>query len=365
MQDSPASQRQAPASTPTGSGQPAPLVGIARLAAAAPKEGEKNDVEYFRLPVRSVLNRVESTRVGFEWSINPYRGCEFGCGYCYARYTHTYMNLDPTAFENKIYVKEEAARALRRDLTPRKVLGTHIAIGAATDPYQPAEKEFGVTRAILETLLEFSRTLPEDQSLELSITTKSNLILRDLDLLKEISERNRLHVNVSIITLNNRLARTLEPRAPRPDLRLETVRQLNAAGIPAGIFAMPILPGITDDPGDLEALCSAAASVNAQWLLSAVVFLTSSSQSSFFPQLEQNFPRLARRYRLWYRRNAYAPERYRNQVSALMHRLRGKYQLSARHPAPPPSRTEPLTPVQPLHLLASPTATQLAIPFAS
>ncbi len=308
MNDSSASQRQAPASTPTGSGQPAPLVGIARLAAAAPREREKNDVEYFRLPVRTVLNRVESTRVGFEWSINPYRGCEFGCGYCYARYTHTYMDLDPTAFENKIYVKEEAARALRRDLTPRKVLGTHIAIGAATDPYQPAEKEFEVTRAILETLLEFSRTLPEDQSLELSLTTKSNLILRDLDLLKEISERNRLHVNVSIITLNARLARALEPRAPRPDLRLETVRRLNDAGISAGIFLCPVLPGITDSEGDLEAVASASAAVNAQWLITNVVFLMQSSQASFFPFLQRNFPRLMRRYRLWYRRNGYAPE---------------------------------------------------------
>ncbi|MFQ5696434.1 MAG: hypothetical protein ACE5HB_10630, partial [Terriglobia bacterium] len=134
-----------------------PLVGIARLAASAPREREGKGVEYFRLATRTVLNRVVSRRVGFEWSINPYRGCEFGCQYCYARYTHEYMELGPEEFERKIYVKDDAARHLRAELTSERVLGTHIAVGAATDPYQPAERRFGVTRAVLETLLEFAR----------------------------------------------------------------------------------------------------------------------------------------------------------------------------------------------------------------
>ena len=359
-------QRAATDPGPTGNPKSGPLVGIARLAATAPRAGQGKDVEFFRLPVHSVLNRVRSNRVGFEWSINPYRGCEFGCGYCYARYTHTYMELDTETFQNKIYVKEDAARALRRDLRTKKVLGTHIAIGTATDPYQPAEKQFEVTRSILETLLNFSRALPEGHGLDLSITTKSNFILRDLDLLKEIAQRNRLVVNMSIITINGRLARALEPRAPRPDLRLEAVRQLNEAGIPAGVFIMPILPGITDNPGDLEVLCSAAASVNARWLMSGVVFLMSSSQRTFFPLLEQKFPRIALRYRLWYRKHAYAPDHYRKQIRMLMRRLRAKYRLNSYHPggaagystvAPPASNT--------LSLFTNPNATQLAIPFAS
>ena len=125
------------------------LVGIARMAASAPREAEKRQVEYYRLPVRSILNRVTSERVGFLWSINPYRGCEFGCQYCYARYTHEYMELAPTEFERKIYVKDNAARRLLADLSPEKIIGQHIAIGTATDPYQPAERMFGVTREIL------------------------------------------------------------------------------------------------------------------------------------------------------------------------------------------------------------------------
>jgi len=289
-------------------------------------------VDYYRLPVRSLLNRVDSRRVGFAWSINPYRGCEFGCQYCYARYTHEYMELAPTDFENKIYVKAEAARRLRRDLTAEKVLGEHIAIGAATDPYQPAERRFGVTRSILETLLEFAETLPSRGGLSLSITTKSNLVTRDTDLLKQLSERNRLFVNLSVTTLNPRLARVVEPRAPRPDLRLEAVRQLNEAGVAAGVFVCPILPGLTDRARDLEALVAAAAQARACYLCANVVFLMPSAQKKFFPFLEEKFPRLLKQYRKWYARRAYAPEAYRKEISARMSRLRARYGLSGRWP---------------------------------
>ncbi|MCH6553345.1 MAG: radical SAM protein [Acidobacteria bacterium] len=336
-------------------------MGIARLAAAAPREAAKNEVEYFRLRVRTVLNRVDSRRVGFGWSINPYRGCEFGCQYCYARYTHTYMELDPTQFENKIYVKAEAARILRRDLTPEKVLGEHIAIGAATDPYQPAERQFGVTRAILETLLEFSRTLPSG-GLSLSITTKSNLVLRDLDLLRELAGCSQLQINVSVGTLNARLARALEPRAPRPDLRLETVRQLAQAGITTGVFAMPILPGLTDKPAELEALVAAAADARAHYLCAGVAFLMPSSQRTFFPFLERKFPRLVKQYHTWYRRNGYAPQSYRKEISTLMAGLRRKYRLPSHPPDGGIRSTQ--DPAAPLPNYSALTA-QLAIPFAS
>ncbi len=336
-------------------GSPTPI-GIARLAASAPLEQVGKEVEYFRLPVRSLLNRVQSDRVGFMWSINPYRGCEFGCQYCYARYTHEYLGLDPTEFEQKIYVKAEAARLLRRDLTPEKVLGEHIAIGAATDPYQPAERRFGVTRAVLETLLEFSQTLPGEGGLRLSLTTKSDLVLRDIPLLLKLSRRNTLHVNLSITTLHPRLARALEPRAPRPDLRLETVRQLNQAGISAGVFACPVLPGITDKPSDLEALVAAAARAGARYLCSNVVFLMPSSQRTFFPFLQEKFPRLLKQYRKWFVRSGYAPENYRREISALMGRLRAKHGLAGRWPdeAHVPDYSA---------LAAVPP--QLALPFAS
>ena len=332
-----------------------PFVGIARLAASSPLELERNQVEYFRLPVRSVLNRVDSRRVGFAWSINPYRGCEFGCHYCYARYTHEYMELDARQFETKIYVKEDAARLLRRELTPEKVLGEHIALGAATDPYQPAERRFGVTRAILETLLDFAR---EFDGLSLSITTKSDLVLRDVVLLRELARCSSLHINLSVTTLNPRLARALEPRAPRPDLRLEAVRQLNQAGVPAGVFATPILPGITDKPEDLEALVAAARDAGARYLCSGVVFLMPSTQKTFFPFLERKFPRLVKQYRKWYRRNGYAPESYRKEISALMGQLRTRYGLSGRWPE------DPHAPDYSALVSARTPRPQLALPFA-
>jgi DNA repair photolyase len=314
-------------------------------------------VTYYRLPVRSLLNRVDSRRVGFEWSINPYRGCEFGCQYCYARYTHEYMELEATEFERRIYVKEDAAARLRAELVPERVLGQHIAIGAATDPYQPAERQFGVTRAILEVLLEFARTLPP-RSISLSITTKSNLVLKDLDLLSAVAQWQRLYVNLSVTTVSARLARVLEPRAPRPDLRLEAVRKLNEAGVPAGVFAAPVLPGITDRPGDLEALAQAAADAAAKWLCSNVVFLMPSSQKKFFPFLADKFPRLLKQYRKWYARSAYAPEEYRRKISARMNELRAQHKLSGRWPdneRPNPNYAA---------LVRLSTAPQLALSFA-
>src|SRR5216684_2786905 len=255
---------------PTGSTQnrhrkpAAELVGIARLAAFSPPAPTKRSAdsrpEYFLLPVRSILNRCDSERVPFEWTINPYRGCEFACRYCYARYTHEYMELDGGEFDNKIFVKQNAGPLLARDLDHRysfrrSTSGTaspeHIALGTATDPYQPAEREYGATRAILEQMV-------LRKGLSVSITTKSNQVVRDLDLLLRIAEHSSIQVNLSITTLRRRLARLLEPRAPRPDLRLAAVRELRDAGISTGVLAMPVLPGLTDSEADLDALARAA-----------------------------------------------------------------------------------------------------------
>lgn len=302
----------------------AELVGIARLAASSPRAEAKRGTEYFLLPVRSILNRCDSERVPFRWTVNPYRGCEFGCKYCYARYTHEYMELDGREFESKIYVKKDAGPIVERDLATEKVSGEHVALGTATDPYQPAEREFGATRAILEKMA-------EREGLRLEITTKSNQVVRDIDLLQKISARSSLTVNLSITTLRVRLARLLEPRAPRPDLRLEAVRQLREAGIAAGIFAMPILPGLTDREEDLDALARAARDVGAQWFGGNVLFLMPASLKTFFPFIDQKFPKLARRYREWYGRGGYAPEKYRGEMQELVRKLRQKYSLGSRY----------------------------------
>lgn len=298
-------------------------VGIARLAFSSPLADAKRGTEYFLLPVKSILNHCDSTRVPFAWTVNPYRGCEFGCQYCYARYTHEYMELDGQDFEKKIYVKQDAGPLAWRDLGKEKVQGEHIAIGTATDPYQPAEREFGATRAILEQMARC-------EGLSVSITTKSDQVLRDVDLLRRVGEHSHVSVNLSVTTLRTRLARILEPRAPRPDLRLRAVTELRRAGIAAGVFAMPILPGITDREDDLDALARAARDAGAQWFAGSVLFLMPSAQKQFLPFLDSQFPKLAKRYREWFSHAAYAPEAYRQEISTRVAALRKKYGLGIR-----------------------------------
>ncbi|HEX4074204.1 MAG TPA: radical SAM protein, partial [Candidatus Acidoferrales bacterium] len=264
-----------------------------------------------------------SERVPFRWTVNPYRGCEFGCKYCYARYTHEYMELDGNAFESKIYVKKDAGPLAARDLSSERIWGEHIAIGTATDPYQPAEREFGATRAILEKMA-------EREGLSLSITTKSNQVVRDIDLLKRIAERSSITIHMTVTTLRTRLARMLEPRAPRPDLRLEAVRKLREAGIDVGVNIMPILPGITDREADLDALIGAARDAGAQWVAASVVFLMPASWKTFMAFLEAKFPRLAAQYREWYRGYGYAPESYRKEIAARVEGLRQKHGIASR-----------------------------------
>jgi DNA repair photolyase len=296
------------------------LIGIARLAAEGEALREGHNVEYFTLPTRSLLNRVVSQRnLPFTWAINPYRGCEFACKYCYARYTHEFMEMSDLDFEQKIYVKEQAANILRQEL--RKVKpGEPIAIGTATDPYQPAERRYEITRSILE---EFAGR----SGFEVGIVTKSNFILRDAALLGEIAQRNRLFVNVTITTANVELARRLEPRAPRPDLRFEAVRQLNLAGVPAGVICAPVLPGITDSASELEALVSAAARAGAKYIFANPLFLKPCSAAIFLPFLEQELPHLVATYRERYESRAFLPPAYGKRLSQLMAKLRAKYAI--------------------------------------
>jgi DNA repair photolyase len=309
----------------------APLVGIARLAAASPsaESARKSEQrpEYFLLPVRSILNKCDSNRVPFEWTINPYRGCEFACKYCYARYTHEYMNLDGGEFERKIFVKQDAAALLARDVDRKysyQRAGAddgrpeHIAIGTATDPYQPAEKEYKVTRACLEELA-------KREGLSVSVITKSNQIVRDIDVLQRIAARSELSLNITVTTLRTRLARLLEPRAPRPDLRIDAIRQLRAAGLRVGVSASPLIPGLTDREGDLEAVAAAVKEAGAEWFFSGVLFLMPSSAKQFLPFIREKFPKLARQYEQWYSRNAYPPEDYRRKIAERVAKIRVKH----------------------------------------
>jgi DNA repair photolyase len=295
------------------------LVGIARLAAQGESLREGHQVEYFTLPARSLLNRCVSSRnLPFKWTINPYRGCEFGCRYCYARYTHEFMELrDGVAFEQKIYVKQQAAALLRQDLR-RVKNGESIALGTATDPYQPAERRYEVTRGILE---EFAR----HRGFELGVVTKSNLIIRDLDLLREVSRGNKLSIHVTITTLDTDLARILEPRAPRPDLRIDAVRQLSEAGLTVGVSCSPVLPGITDSSANLEAVVRAAAAAGARHIFAGPLFLKPCSAAVFIPFIQQHFPHMIEEYRKRYQDRAFLPASYGKRIAQLVAAFRKKY----------------------------------------
>ncbi len=298
---------------------PTSLTGIARLAAESPVLEAKLQVRYFEIETRSVLNR---TRPGmpFRWTINPYRGCEFGCKYCYARYTHEFMGMeDPWLFEDQIYAKSGLAPILRGEL--RKIDEAEpIAIGTATDPYQPAEKRFRRTRSILEVFAAGSGR-------RLSITTKSDLVTRDMDLLSKIAESNALSVNITITTIDRELARMLEPRAPRPDLRLRAVRRLAEAGIRVGVFPNPILPLITDSERRLDRLASAARDHGASYFGGGLLFLMPCARKVFFPFLAQRFPELLARYEERYKKSAYVRGEYADMIRERVRTIRVRYGL--------------------------------------
>ncbi len=297
------------------------MVGIAALAARGPLLEAKREVQYFELPARSILNRTKPG-MPFTWTINPYRGCEFGCRYCYARFTHEFMGLDdPRAFEDRIYAKANVQELLRRDLR-RTERGEAIAIGTATDPYQPAEGRFRRTRALLEVFA-------EGAGRHLSITTKSNRILQDRELLQRVARRNVLHINMTITTLDAGLARLLEPRAPHPELRLRVVRELSAAGLSVGVFPNPILPMITDQEPRLDKLAKAAKDAGAQYFGGGALFLMPSARRVFFPFLRDYFPHLARHYERTYAHEAYLRGPYRERLRETVRAIRERHGLAS------------------------------------
>jgi len=301
------------------------LIGIARMAAESPRLEAKRRVEYFELETRSFLTRCDNTRLPFRWTINPYRGCEYGCKYCYARYAHEFMELrDPIQFERQIYSKRFHATRFCDELQHLKK-GETIALGTATDPYQPAERRYGVTRRILEI---FAATA----GFRLGITTKSDLIFRDLHLLREIARRHYLSVHMTITTMDRGLARLLEPMAPRPDLRLGAVRKLSAAGIHVSINCAPVMPLINDSDPSLDAVAKASARAGAVGFWHNVLFLKPCSREVFLRFLSQHFPQLLRRYRQRYERSAYLTGDYPEKIRERVHNIRKRYGLDQDRP---------------------------------
>jgi DNA repair photolyase len=203
---------------------------------------------------RSIIARNDSPDIPFDRSINPYRGCEHGCIYCYARPTHAYLGLSPGLdFESRLFAKPDAARLLAEELRHPGYRCRLLAMGTNTDPYQPAERSYGITRQILQVLAEFGHPV--------SIVTKSSRIEHDIDILAPMAERGLAEVNLSVTTLDRGLARRMEPRACAPQRRIEAIRRLSAAGIPVGVMVAPVVPVLTD--GDMERILEASAAAGA------------------------------------------------------------------------------------------------------
>jgi DNA repair photolyase len=302
-----------------------PSVGpLARVAAEAPLESTGCLTEYRPLTSRSVLNKVTSRRgLPFTHAINPYRGCEFACRYCYARYTHEFLELGTAEFDRKIYFKENGPWLLEQELKRLKP-GTEIALGTATDPYQPLERKMGITRSLLEV---FAR----HGGFKLGIVTKSALVTRDIDVLQEVARVNQLTVSITVTTMDRNLARILEPRAPRPDLRIQAIREMRRAGIRAGVMCSPLMPGITDMRSSIEAVARAATDAGAQFLFAGALFLKPCSLPTFFEFVREHFPQLITAYEKRYSASAFVSPEYRNRIRDLVESIRAKYKLGSRY----------------------------------
>src|SRR5262245_5343570 len=296
---------------------------------------ERRGVEYHQLHSKDLLNKFNGRPMPFGWTVNPYRGCEMACRYCFARYTHEFLGLnDRAAFERRIYVKDADRDRLVTELRRARRSGQCVAIGTATDPYQPAEARFEVTRRVLEA----ARMVP---GLNLSHMTKSKIVARDASLLHEISAASDVTVNLSITTLDVGLARRLEPRAPRPDLRFAVMKTLADAGVATRLFVMPILPGLTDGEPNLRALLAAARDAGAVGAESNVLFLRPGTREIFMEFLAVDFPRLVPDYARLYRGSAYAPPDYVREIEERVRRLAVEVGLSSRRRADRPDQRSP------------------------
>lgn len=301
---------------------------LARAAASAPLHSTGCRTEYRPIASRSILGKTVSRRgLPFTHTINPYRGCEFACRYCYARYTHEFLEIhDPEEFEHRIYFKEHAAWLLEQELGRLKP-GTEIALGTATDPYQPLERKQRITRSLLEV---FARK----RGFGLGIVTKSTLIVRDIDLLQEIAARHKLTVHLTVTTMNAKLARILEPRAPSPDLRMRTLGRLRDGGIRAGVLCSPLMPGITDTRSSISAVARAAAAAGANFFASGALFLKPCSQPTFFRFVREHFPEKLADYERRYGSSAWVSPEYRQRMADLVNSICREYKLGKRYVDP-------------------------------
>ncbi|MFJ8696192.1 Rv2578c family radical SAM protein [Streptomyces roseolilacinus] len=290
---------------------------------------------FHEVRVRSVLDRVPgASRMPFEWTVNPYRGCAHACVYCFARKAHAHLGLDTgTGFDTRILVKVNAPELLRRQLASPRWPGAHVAIGTNVDCYQPAEGRYRLMPGIVEAL--------RDRANPFSVLTKGTLILRDLDLLRQAAEVTDVGVCVSVGFTDHELWRTVEPGAPAPERRLDVVRALTRAGVGCGVLMAPVVPFLGDRPEQLRAAVRAVAEAGATSVTPLVLHLRPGAREWFTRWLHRHHPGLVRRYEAMYAAGAYAPTWYQRLITRQVHEFAAEFGIgpagrgASRLPVPP------------------------------
>jgi DNA repair photolyase len=303
------------------------LFELRRVRAETP---EFRGVTFIEVECKTIINRVPGDALPFSWTINPYRGCTHACVYCFARPTHTFLDMDAGRdFETKLVVKVNAPEVLRRQLAAKRWNGEQIAMGTNTDPYQRAEGRYRLMPRIVEALRDYRNPF--------SILTKGTLILRDLDLLVDTARTTEVSTAFSIGTLDADVWRATEPGTPDPRSRIDAVARLNAAGVPCGVLIAPILPGISDDPRMLREVVRAAIDAGATHVSPILLHLRPGVREQFLPWLAETYPDLVDRYRTTYR-GSYAPATDRRALGATVAGIARA--LGGFAPGPPRSERE-------------------------
>jgi DNA repair photolyase len=307
---------------------------------------EALDMRFYEVHAKSALNRVpKASPMPFRWTVNPYRGCSHACVYCFARPTHTYLGFDAGRdFEREIVVKVNAPEVLRQELGRPSWKGEHVALGTNTDPYQWVEARYRLMPGIWEAL--------RDTETECSVLTKSPLVLRDIELLRGMAGDGLFSAALSVPTLDEKMWRATEPHTPHPRARLEAVAELNRAGIPTSVLVAPLMPGINDDPKQVERILELAGAAGARSITPIALHLRPGVRAVFMDWLEGSRPDLVGRYAELYGRGSYAPREERSRLAGLVRRPSGRarpgrFRDHRPDPAPPPRRPRPPSPADP------------------
>ncbi|MEV6650928.1 Rv2578c family radical SAM protein [Streptomyces sp. NPDC051219] len=296
-------------------GSPAALFGADAVVTRTFDTPEFRGITFHEVRARSIVNRVPgASQMPFEWTVNPYRGCTHACVYCFARKTHSYLDLDTgLGFDSQIVVKINAPELLRRKLVSRSWTGEHIAMGTNVDCYQRAEGRYRLMPGIIAAL--------RDHANPFSILTKGTLLLRDLDLLQQAAQVTDVGISVSVGFVDSELWRTVEPGTPSPERRLDVVRALDEAGIGCGVLMAPVIPFLGDSPGQLRATVRAIAASGATSVTPLVLHLRPGAREWFMAWLAEHHPYLVRRYERLYAAGAYAPKWYQRRITRQVHEL--------------------------------------------